>query len=391
MKNLKVSIITVCYNSAKTIEQTILSVINQSYTNIEYIIIDGGSTDETISIIRKYEKKISYWVSEADQGIYDAMNKGIHIATGEIIGIINSDDWYSDNIFDLVVKKFYNNNIDVLYGNIFAVFREYNFYKKCESSSSIEALNWFMALYHPSVFIRKNVYEKYGTFNCKYRITADYELLLRLYKNHCNFCYLNEEIANFGMGGISNLGRCWRTVIEERNVSLEYLKKNPANRKMLVYAEKLKHHNDLARKVMRDVFFKKRIKKNGFVKNIIQYLDRFILKSHREIVIFGAGENGNDCYIWLRDLYDDAMPLRCFIDNDKDKVNKLIDGYEIKNTDIISTEQNSIFVIIASEKHFMSMEKQLLKMNFIKGKDWLRFDELRLYVYQIYLDLTITR
>lgn len=97
-EQLKISIVTVSYNAAKTIEQTIKSVINQTYSNIEYIVIDGGSTDGTVDIIRKYEDRIAYWVSEPDGGIFDAMNKGIKVATGEVVGIINSDDWYEHDL-----------------------------------------------------------------------------------------------------------------------------------------------------------------------------------------------------------------------------------------------------------------------------------------------------
>ena len=115
---MKVSIITVVFNGIRTIEQTIKSVLNQSYKNIEYIIIDGGSTDGTLDIIRKYENYLSYIISEPDHGIYDAMNKGIQKSTGDIVGIINSDDWYEVNTVSQVVERFESFAVDLVYGDI---------------------------------------------------------------------------------------------------------------------------------------------------------------------------------------------------------------------------------------------------------------------------------
>ncbi len=114
---MKISVITVCFNSEKTIARTIESVINQHYSDLEYIIIDGGSKDKTVEIINKYRNELSYFISEPDQGISDAFNKGIRVATGDIIGIINSDDWYENGIFKLVNEMFLQNKeIDVLVG-----------------------------------------------------------------------------------------------------------------------------------------------------------------------------------------------------------------------------------------------------------------------------------
>lgn len=200
-----VSIITVCLNSKKYIEQTILSVINQTYKNIEYIIIDGGSTDGTLDVIRKYDDKISYWISEPDKGIYYAMNKGITKSTGEIIGIINSDDWYELDAVESVVKVFNSQKqIALVHGNLKNWTKNSQF--DCITTPKLGRYSIYISLplYHPSCFIRKQIYLRYGLFNTKINVVADYELILRLYKNKIKIFYLDKCIANMRSGGQSS-------------------------------------------------------------------------------------------------------------------------------------------------------------------------------------------
>lgn len=212
----KISIITVSYNSAKTIEQTILSVINQSYKNIEYIIIDGGSTDGTVDIIKKYADKIAYWVSEPDKGISDAFNKGIKKSTGEIVGIINADDWYELDAIKLIVE-------------IFAIEKEYGFcfgdlvytddnnqicMKQFGRKEYEESIRYEMKdIPHPTVFIRREIYEKVGLFSLNFKIAMDYELMLRISKNKIKGLYISKTIANMRIGGVSNVN--WKDGLKE--------------------------------------------------------------------------------------------------------------------------------------------------------------------------------
>jgi glycosyltransferase involved in cell wall biosynthesis len=201
MNNPLISVITVVYNGVSTLEQTILSVINQTYKNIEYIIIDGGSTDGTVDIIKKYEKHLTYWISETDRGIYDAMNKGIEKATGELIGIINSDDWYESDCLETIVKfKNANNSNTVLYGLIRNVTTQgyYEIYS-CSPDYFFDKMPP-----HPTFFIPKRIYEKYGTFNFKYKYCSDYDLLLRIRKQDVNFYMIEKILANFRTGGVSS-------------------------------------------------------------------------------------------------------------------------------------------------------------------------------------------
>jgi glycosyltransferase involved in cell wall biosynthesis len=202
MNNSLISIITVVYNGVATLEKTILSVINQTYKNIEYIIIDGGSTDGTIEIIKKYKDKLAYWVSESDKGIYDAMNKGIKKATGELIGIINSDDWYELDCLETIIKyKNINDDNTVLYGLIRNITGQgcYEIYS-CSPDYFFDKMPP-----HPTFFIPKPIYDKYGVFNIEYKYCSDYELLLRLKKQNINFYLIEKVLANFRIGGVSYL------------------------------------------------------------------------------------------------------------------------------------------------------------------------------------------
>ncbi len=198
-----ISIITVVFNGEKHLEETIKSVINQTYNNIEYIIIDGASTDKTLDIIKKYEQNILYWSSERDNGIYDAMNKGIAVAKGEYIGLINSDDYYEPDAIEIIVKQINKNgNTDVFFGNMYMI-NQYLSEKKIQTYKKGKSLEKRFSIWHPTVFIKKQTYDKYGNFNLSYRIAADYELLLRFYKEGCRFQYINKAISNFREGGIS--------------------------------------------------------------------------------------------------------------------------------------------------------------------------------------------
>jgi glycosyltransferase involved in cell wall biosynthesis len=210
-----VSIITTVLNGEKYLEKTILSVLTQSYCNIEYIIIDGGSTDNTIDIIKKYESFIDYWISEPDKGIYEGMNKGIACSSGELIGIINADDWYEKDSAKSIVDVYCNeHNIDVVYGNenICDIDGRYKFTLAPRNLVS-----------HSTFFVRRQIYQEYGLFDTSYKILSDYDFINRI-KNKCNFHYCNHVIANFREGGIST-----RNYIKIAREGFKLRKKNNVN------------------------------------------------------------------------------------------------------------------------------------------------------------------
>lgn len=197
---MKFSIITVCRNSEKTIRRTFDSVLAQSCKDYEYIVVDGASTDSTLDIIKEYEPKFEgrmRWISEPDKGIYDAMNKGIKMAAGELVGIINSDDWYESVAFSSV-SSVYNSSNDVFYGII-----------RCCSHDGAERMllrNHHTNLAagticHQACFIAKKAHDKYGIYDLSYKISSDYEFLLRIYLNDGKFQSIDSVLATFTEGG----------------------------------------------------------------------------------------------------------------------------------------------------------------------------------------------
>ena len=197
-----VSVITVVFNSHKYLEQTIQSVLNQSYDNVEYILIDGGSTDGTVDIIRKYEHAIDYWISEPDKGIYDAVNKGLMLAFGDSIGIINSNDWYEANAIAKVVF-IVGGAIDcVAHGNM-NVYKDNRICYEARFCGAMNKIKKGMIINHPTTFIGKSLYKRYGLFDTKYKIASDWDLILRFWKAEVPFIFIPHLIANFRIGGIS--------------------------------------------------------------------------------------------------------------------------------------------------------------------------------------------
>lgn len=205
---MKISIITVTYNSELYLEQTILSVINQTYKNYEFIIIDGGSTDNTISIIEKYKQYVTFWISENDKGIYDAMNKGITFASGDIIGFLNSDDIYYDNNILEIISSSFNDNIESIFGDIVYVNnKDTNVLNRHYSSKNFKLKHFSYGHMppHPSFYALKKVYDKIGFFKDDYKIAADFDYLVRvLLINKIKFKYMNIIFVRMRSGGISS-------------------------------------------------------------------------------------------------------------------------------------------------------------------------------------------
>jgi glycosyltransferase involved in cell wall biosynthesis len=216
---LKISIITITYNSEKTLEDTIKSVATQEYPNLEYLIIDGGSKDRTLDIVKQYEGVVTKWISEPDKGISDAFNKGIKMATGDIIGIINSDDMLAPNALNLVIESL-KGDTDVLYGNaiMFGNGERYRY----KSNSDLSGFYKGFPIVHPTVFIRKSAYNVHGLFDINYRCSMDYDLLLRMYSNSAKFQYLNKDLAFMRLGGENQKNYIKVTTKECKRISVKY-------------------------------------------------------------------------------------------------------------------------------------------------------------------------
>lgn len=212
MHEIMISIITATYNSAETINDTIKSVLCQTNKDFEYIIVDGGSTDETIDIVKSYESEFSgrlKWVSEKDKGIYDAMNKGIKMASGDIIGILNSDDYYtSDDILQTIADAFKCQNVDAIYGDIH--FIKDGVPDKCVRYYSSRLFSPFWLRFgfmpaHPSFYCKRDVFDKSGLYRLDYKIGSDYEMMVRLFRKHkISSRYVPKDFVTMRTGGASN-------------------------------------------------------------------------------------------------------------------------------------------------------------------------------------------
>ena len=205
---MKISIITVCFNSASTVVDTIDSVASQSYADKEYIVVDGNSKDATMEIVGT-SPCVSHFVSEPDKGIYDAMNKGIALATGDVVGTLNADDFYAnDDVLAEVAKVFLDPTIEACYGDLIYVKQDnvdqvVRFWKSREYESGLFKSGWMPA--HPTFFVRKSVYDKLGSFNLNYKIAADFELLFRfIEQNKIKTKYLPRVLVRMRLGGTTN-------------------------------------------------------------------------------------------------------------------------------------------------------------------------------------------
>ncbi len=204
---MKISIITVCYNSEETISDTIQSVLSQDYKDVEYIIVDGKSTDRTLEIIQSINNGIKL-ISEKDQGMYDAMNKGINIASGDVIGILNADDVYKNSQVLTKVMDAFKANVSIVYGDIEYV--KYNDLSKVVRKWKAGIFRsgkfkWGWMPPHPGFFVKKSCYESFGLFNLNLSTSADYELMLRMLEVHHLSCnYIPKTITSMRVGGASN-------------------------------------------------------------------------------------------------------------------------------------------------------------------------------------------
>jgi glycosyltransferase involved in cell wall biosynthesis len=207
-----ISIITVCFNSEATIRDTLESVISQSYPNIEHVIVDGGSKDGTMDIVAEYRESLGPVVSEPDNGLYDAMNKGIGLASGEFVGILNSDDFYeSDEVLEVVVASFQSDaSLDMVFGDVVFVvppdletisrFYSAGHFRPCKLR-----FGWMPP--HPATFVKKSVYEKHGNYRLDMKISADYEMFVRwLSKAQLKYRWVNRVIVRMRAGGVSTGG-----------------------------------------------------------------------------------------------------------------------------------------------------------------------------------------
>jgi len=225
---MKLSIISVVYNNAQYIEDCIKSVASQSYRNREHIVVDGGSTDGTVKLIEKHQEKITKWVSEPDDGLYSAMNKGISMATGDVIGFLHSDDFYADqDVIEKVADVFINRDIESLYGDLVYISKSgKRIIRHWKSGDYREGMvKWGWMPPHPTFFVKREVYNRHGCFNTNLRVAADYDLILRFLGKHgISTHYIPEVLIKMRIGGNSN--KSIKNIIRKSTEDYRAMKEN---------------------------------------------------------------------------------------------------------------------------------------------------------------------
>lgn len=359
MKCESVSVITVVKNAVDTIEQTILSVLGQSYKNIEYIIVDGVSNDGTLNVINKYKNEISIVISETDNGIYDAMNKGILASKGDIIAFLNADDWYDKTAIEQVVNTFAKTECRIAYGNI--MFCDGDNYIK-NDFIPLKKMWIQMAMMHPSTFISRELFDLYGNYDTSLRLAADYDLLLRFYEHSPRISYIDAVLAYFRTGGRS-FSNCKLSALETIKVSLRHIDRSP-------YPLIVK--NECKRKLFQ-VLCEYEENKIG------EYLSELI-EEDECISIWGCGWYGSRIAEALR---QNKRIIDFYIDSDSNKWGNLISDGVISSPDTVIRYNGTI--IITAE----GIDDQIDSMirSRCEGKvKVIRLSELRDTVFEQYME-----
>lgn len=333
--SMRFSVITVVFNAKQTLEAAINSVLSQDNVEIEYIIIDGGSSDGSVDIIKKYEHSLAYWVSEPDHGIYDAMNKGISHCTGDVISFLGADDTYLPGAF-LNIMKFINNNSEM---DLFC----FNVQKKVEGKivarkqrfdSPEFLLTKGMIYCHQGIFAKKYLFDD-NKFNTKYEISSDYEWTLKQYKLGRKIIYFHEVVAIYNCGGVSSNDR--KTIREATNIAMSY-------------SENDKQRRDIIRR-MKTLMFKYMIYNEDDIKKYID-INKIRLLNNRNVLLFGAGELG---LLWADVLKKYDINIKAFVDNDSSKKQMC----DVPVIQITGQNTNKDIIVITMADYYGEAEEQL--------------------------------
>lgn len=315
---MKISVITVCYNSSATIERTIQSVIRQNYSDLEYIIIDGGSTDGTLDVIAKYQPYISLCISEPDNGIYDAMNKGLERTTGDVVAFLNSDDWYERDVFEKVKNYFNGSNADMVSGNIYLHSSDGQNHKYVLDRENKENI-FFQVIYpQPALFVRKKFFEKTGGFDTSYRIAADAAWLINACIAGAEVLCVDDYFTYFRDGGIS-CQRKYEGYREQYKAALMCVKTKGQEHLVKKIED---YYSNILETIAREQKIWEAINNNTEEVKKLFY-------PQKSYYIWGAGMRGKACLDMLTKL---EISIAGFIDQSPDKV-------RVENYPVISMEE----------------------------------------------------
>lgn len=339
-----VSIITVVFNAAATIERTIQSVLSQSYGNIEYIIIDGGSTDGTLDVIDKYRDRFAYFVSEPDGGIYDAMNKGIRKATGDIIGLLNADDWYKPDAIKVVADAYKRTGADIIVGEAWVIDEKGRGHIR--GNSSFDELWRGISACHQSIFITRNTYERFGLYDTQYELCADHELLLRMYHNGVTVFMTDDILVNYSATGKSSRSSV-KLAEEAKAIMQQYLDKYPGKEREIFRL----HEESL-------VYVKARAVCDSSPDDTGQILSKFGLRTGEDCAVWGTGVwGGRIAGILLKH----GIEIPFFVDISKSKQDGLFNGIPVKSPEAVRNYAGTVF--LAVKDHDADIAQRLSDMN----------------------------
>lgn len=331
---MKITVITVCLNSADTIEKAVNSVIKQKHCDLEYIVIDGGSTDGTLDLLKRYDASIDKWISEPDEGIFDAMNKGIELATGDVIAFLNSDDWYEENAIQMVQNAFMLHDCDCVCFDNYVLNKDGNMVYYGGTNNSFYDLNYRMIYFHSALFCKREFFDKKDNFNLKYKIAADYDWLLRAIEKGARLYNISQPIFTFCYGGISSVNEidCAR---EAREIALCHLS---ADREQ----------------------YKKKIN-DRFYTIVISAMDKFVLRAElmemmdnrRKTILWGAGVRGKQCVKWFQDM---NIKIAAVIDSNRQRWGEQVLGVDVCSPDIL---KNQLCNLIITPDHYIEDIKEM--------------------------------
>lgn len=366
-RGTKISIVTVCYNSGRTVKRLIESILSQAYDNIEFIIIDGGSSDDTTDIVKQYCDGIAFFSSEPDEGVYDAMNKGISKSTGDILAFINSDDWLEEGVLKNIAELYEKERPDIIYGDYAVVWGKDKIHYTSQAGICMEELYYRGSFCHQAMFFKKNIFNTLGGYDLCYRIAADYDLILRAYNKNAVFRYYPGIICYFQKGGVStrNAEGCAE---EAREIALRRM---PDDRRQR-YSRLLEscYEEKKARMKYDQILFEML---NGNTE-LSERVGRYLKIVKKPVYIFGAGYLGRQC-IWLLDA--SGIAIGGVVDNCQDKWGTRLEEREISSPELL--EENKKFVIIAM-KVTGEVTEQLNRLGYREKSDYIYYTDMRIAI-----------
>lgn len=349
----KISIITVCYNAEKLILNTLKSILNQTYCNLECIVLDGNSTDNTIKIIQSINDSRIQLISEEDKGTYDAMNKGINRITGEIVAFLNAGDMYPLDALENVVNEF-NDEIGILYGDYYCE-NDGNVYYRSQELISKNDIAHMRNLNHQSIFVKKSVFDLVGYFNLRYKICADYDWLVRALKQGVKLKYIDKPLCYYEVNGISSKNRDL-AIDEEYEISNNYLQEVSQNYSLDKEIVDIRYHNLKATTKLNTKM------NEAELQNMLRELRNFI--GNTDTFLFGGGL----CLTWFLARLKNKIQFAGIIDNSSKLKGKEILGYKVFDLDELEGNNK---IVITNSAFCYEISKQLEAKGYVFGETYI--------------------